>query len=276
MRTLNPSFALASVFGFLMAASCTLITDVDRTKIPTDAGPQGGETATGGTGGKGGSSGKGGSGGAMGGSSGTATGGSGGQSPACSHAEGTITLEPGVLFADGDSFSIGDGLSDPVVFEMDFQGSAAVGTEHVAIPFTGEPSNVDFANKLADAINDQGDNLRVAAETANVAMAVTGSGGEAGSGGEGGNGTSGASQGGAPNAGAGGGPVTPGTIRIELSNEFAGALGNVKIVKKAGNPHVKVSGMSNGKSVACAAASICTSDAECASDDCGSDNICVE
>jgi len=36
MRTMNPTLALASLVGFLTAASCTLITDVDRTKIVHD------------------------------------------------------------------------------------------------------------------------------------------------------------------------------------------------------------------------------------------------
>jgi len=75
MRMLNPSLAVVSLLGFLTAASCTLITDVDRTKIPTDAGAHAGEPGSGGTG-TGGGAGETGTGGT--GKGGTANGGKGG------------------------------------------------------------------------------------------------------------------------------------------------------------------------------------------------------
>src|SRR5512144_1392329 len=85
MRTINPSLALASLVGFLTAASCTLITDVDRTKIPTDAGAEGGSPGTGGTGATGGTS-------ATGGTGGTgATGGTGEAGQTNAGAGGTMS-----------------------------------------------------------------------------------------------------------------------------------------------------------------------------------------
>jgi len=88
MRTDN-RFLLLSTLGLLTAASCTLITDVDRTKIPVDGGPSdGGEGATGGTAGRG-AGGKAGGGGKSG-AGGSGTGGSmGGESGGGGEAGGT-------------------------------------------------------------------------------------------------------------------------------------------------------------------------------------------
>ncbi len=74
MRTDNRLLVLCSLGGLLTALSCTLITDVNRTKIPLDAGStEGGQPGSGGT--TGGTSGSGTGGSTMGGSSGSGTGG---------------------------------------------------------------------------------------------------------------------------------------------------------------------------------------------------------
>jgi hypothetical protein len=285
MRTLKPSLALASLVGFLTAASCTLITDVDRTKIPTDAGPEGGAPGTGGSsgsGGKGGSSGKGGTGGDSGaGGTGGSTGGSGGSgsvTKACDKAEGTITLNPGVLFADGETITIGDGLNSNVVFEFELSNSGLSDEDHKSIGFDGTEDNAELASLIASAINGQDENLRVSAAIA--APSLSGSGGAAGAAGSAGSGQGGGGdgQGGASGgaAGSGGGPTIPGTVEISLSNEFAGALGNVRIRDTAGNPNFRVSGMTGGKSVECDEESLCTDGAECASGECGDDSFCTQ
>ncbi len=276
MRTLNPSLALASLVGFLTAASCTLITDVDRTKIPTDAGAEGGSPGTGGSGGKGGSSGKGGTGGDSGsGGTGGGTGGTGMVTKACDKAEGTITLNPGVLFADGDTITLGDGVNDNVVFELDLASDQGVSGDNKGIDFDGTEDNVALATAIADAINGQDENLRVIAAIA--APSLSGAGGAAGAAGSG-QGGGGDGQGGASGgaAGSGGGPLIPGTVEISLSNEFAGALGNVRIRDSVGNPNFSVSGMAGGKSVECDAESLCTDGAECASGECGDNSMCTQ
>jgi hypothetical protein len=272
MRTLNPSLALASLVGFLTAASCTLITDVDRTKIPTDAGAEGGAPGTGGSGGKGGSSGKGGT----GGDAGSGTGGTGMVTRVCDHAEGTITLKPGVLFADGDTITLGDGINPPVVFELELETNQGLSdSDHKAIDFDGTEDNFGLADLINDAINAQGDNLRVVG--ALVAPSQSGSGGAAGASGSG-QGGGGDGQGGASGgaAGSGGTPNMSGAAVISLSNELAGELGNVRIRDTAGNPNFVVSGMSGGKSVACEFDSSCTSGDECASGECGDDSLCAQ
>jgi hypothetical protein len=274
MRTLKPSLALASLVGFLTAASCTLITDVDRTKIPTDAGPEGGAPGTGGSGGKGGTGGDSGGGGTGGG-----TGGTGMVTKACDKAEGTITLNPGVLFADGDTITLGDGLNPNVVFELDLATDQGLADgDNKGIDFDGTEDNAELANLIANAINGQDENLRVVAVIA--AASLSGSGGAAGAAGSAGSGQGGGGdgQGGAPGgaAGAGGGPVLPGSVEISLMNEFAGALGNVRIRDTVGNPNFSASGMSGGKSVECDAESLCTDGAECASGECGDDSFCAQ
>jgi hypothetical protein len=78
MRTDNRFLVLCTLGGLVTVASCTLITDVDRTKITDDAGvPEGGQGASGGTGGT--TGGSGGKGGTTGGSSGSSQGGQGGE-----------------------------------------------------------------------------------------------------------------------------------------------------------------------------------------------------
>jgi hypothetical protein len=279
---MNPTLALASLVGFLTAASCTLITDVDRTKIPTDAGPEGGAPGTGGTGGTGGKGGGSGKGGSSGAGTGGSTGGSGGTgvvTPDCHHAEGSITVGPDPLyFDDGDTITIGDGINPPVVFELDLQNSGLEVSSHKPIDFDGTENNLELVALIHAAINNQGNNLRVGAVI--VSASQSGSGGAAGAAGSAGNGQGGGGdgQGGASGgtAGAGGeGPIPPGALRIELSNDYAGALGNVRIKETAGNPNLKVAGMSGGNSVACDSESSCTDGDECASGECGDDKLCT-
>jgi len=78
MRTDNRFLVLSTLGGLLTAASCTLITDVDRTKIPVDGGAEGGQGANGGKGGASGNAGRGGKGG-TGGSAGSTGGSMGGE-----------------------------------------------------------------------------------------------------------------------------------------------------------------------------------------------------
>ena len=85
MRKPYPFYSLLTLGGLLLAGSCSIIAEVDRTKIPTDGGttPEGGQGSggTSGAGGsKGGSSGSSGAGGTTGGSAGAAgEGGMGGE-----------------------------------------------------------------------------------------------------------------------------------------------------------------------------------------------------
>ena len=84
MRSVKFTLALASLGALVAFASCTLITDVDRSKIPTnDASPgDAGEGNNGGSSGKGGSSSAGAAGvGDEAGSGGTSAGGAGGDAP---------------------------------------------------------------------------------------------------------------------------------------------------------------------------------------------------
>lgn len=288
MRMLNPSLAAASLLGFLTAASCTLITDVDRTKIPTDAGAQAGETGTGGTGGTGGGTGgtsgdagtgnEGGSGGSTGGTGQGGTSGTGGSTagmggtsnptPACDHATGRITIGEGTFIASGETFTLSDGLGDPVTFEFSYQ-AAPVTAGHVAIDFDGEPTPAEFAVKVAAAINGVTNFGVTATTTAEVPNGNGGAGGEGGA-----TGNAGATNGGVGGeAGAVIAPPPTGTQTVELENDRAGALGNVKIKETLGNPNFKVSGMSGGNAVLCAEAALCEHNAECESKSCV-DSVC--
>ncbi|HTQ08103.1 MAG TPA: hypothetical protein VMI54_29820 [Polyangiaceae bacterium] len=315
MRTLNPSLALASLVGFLTAASCTLITDVDRTKIPTDAGAEagapgtGGTTATGGTGGTagmetggttetGGGAGMGeagqpaaGNGGNAGESGSSGTGGSGGTgepgtgggagappvTPVCEQATGSIKLAPNTFFSDQDTFSIGDGVNPVVVFEFDFDGTVAAG--HVAIKLTGS-DQFENASLITDAINGERAKKTLLVKATFETPPMIG-GGEAGA--------AGASAGGAGGENNGGAGTTPSmpdptaTAVIDLVNDLSGALGNVTINRTkssaigqgVGNGNFKVSGMKGGLAVDCASAASCKTGSECASGDCGSNHMCV-
>jgi hypothetical protein len=287
MRMLNPSLAAVSLLGFLTAASCTLITDVDRTKIPTDAGaPTGGMGATGGTSGdsgmagvgneggseQGGTGGTGQGGGGTGGSSagtgGTSagTGGTGTPTEVCDKATGRITVGEGTLIAaTGDTFSVSDGINAPVTFEFRLTGEGD-SPDNQTISFTGTPTEAELAIKIANAINDASD-LDVTATTSAV---LPSGGGEGGAGGESGAaGNAGAT--GAGIGGEGGAATTPpahSTETVNIVNNRAGARGNQKLTDTIGNPNFKVSGMSGGNAVVCGEAALCNDDSECASDSC--------
>src|SRR5687768_16549530 len=104
MPMFKPTFAAATLGTLLAAASCTLITDVDRTKIPTDS--SGGTSGSGGTdgGGKagsgsGGDTGDGTSGRSAGQAGDTGSGGTAGNPVSCSKATGTITLDTATFLA---------------------------------------------------------------------------------------------------------------------------------------------------------------------------------
>lgn len=287
MRMLNPSLAVASLLGFLTAASCTLITDVDRTKIPADAGPSAGtggvagETGSGGAGNEGGTSPEagtggggtnGGTGGTNGGTGGTSaggggddggTGGSSTPSEACNEATGRITIGVGTLLTSGWTFTLGDGLHDKVAFTFDWDDDSSDEPGDNIIHFSGAPSTAELAVKIADAINAAAD-LDI---TATTTATTGGGGGEGGAGGEAGSGVGG--QAGAVE------PPTPMDETVELVNEWAGARGNVTITETVGNPNFETSGMSGGKAVICGDAASCSSDDECDSArSCNSDHIC--
>lgn len=289
MRMLNPSLAVVSLLGFLTAASCTLITDVDRTKIPTDAGPSGGtgggagETgasgagngnesgagAEGGTGGRG----SGGTGGANAGTGGTSsgagetgTGGTGGSSTpteTCDKASGRISIGVGTLISSGWTFKLGDGVNNSVTFVFDWLGDSATETGANVIEFSGEPTTAEWAVLITDAINNTASDLEITATTTATAP-VSGGGGAGGESGAGAGGQSGEAS-----------PPAPKTETIELKSHLAGARGNVTITEKVGNPNFKVSGMSGGKAVICSSAASCSTDAECDADrSCSSAHVC--
>lgn len=293
MRTLNPSLALASLVGFLAAVSCTLITDVDRTKIPTDAGAEGGSPGTGGTSGTGGTGETGGTGGtsmggeagqnpSSGGSAGT-TGGKGGSSgkggstagsggsmhptEVCKQPTGSITLKPMTLFADGDTITLHDGVNHGTVFEMDLDTKPGVASGNWAIVFNGREDQYGLASLIRDAINQahQDGTLRIAATTSFTYL-ESGATGDAGGGGA-------PAAGGASNGGEAGAPDLTLPAVIQLTNDLAGDRGNLNITETAGNPNFSVSGMSGGEAVACSKPTSCSSNAEC-SGTCGSNHIC--
>lgn len=295
MRMLNPSLAVASLLGFLTAASCTLITDVDRTKIPTDAGPgsggTGGDTGASGagagnegggdTGGRGGRGGNGGNGGTSGrgGNAGTAgteagaggneagTGGSTTPTEACLHATGRITIGLGTQISTGWTFTIGDGVNSKVTFKFDWDDDSVTESGSNLIHFSGDPTPAEWAVLITNAINGAV-KLDVTATTT-----ASGSGnGAGGAGGEGGIGAGGASGG---QAGAVE-PPAPMTETVELTNDWAGSRGNVTITETVGNPNFKVTGLKGGSAVVCSATDVaCDDNSECdAARTCGSDHVC--
>lgn len=93
MRKSYPSYSLVTLCGLLLAGSCSIIAEVDRTKIPQDGGPpsEGGQS----TGGSSGSGTGGSTGGTTGGSAGNTTGGTSGSGTGGTAAEGGMGGEPG-------------------------------------------------------------------------------------------------------------------------------------------------------------------------------------
>jgi hypothetical protein len=297
MRIFKPTFALASLGTTLALASCTLITDVDRTKIPTDAGA--GTAGTGGGGGTGGSSGgsggdagdgsggtpEGGSDGSggkgMSGSSGaggaggdagsSGQGGSAGAPVSCEKATGSISLAPQTFLSDGDTLTLRDGVNDAVVFEFDLATAQGVSDDNVAIDFDGTEDEAGLAQLIAAAINAQSASLLITAEVEGGGGNGSGEGGAGGdsgsagaSGGETG-GESGAGAGGAGTAGSGGTGGTGATVVIALTHDAYGSLGNQKIDDTVGNPNFVNRDLTGGDSVGCdLTPTICNGDEDCA------------
>jgi cysteine-rich repeat protein len=118
MRKPYPFYSLLTLGGLFLAGSCSIIAEVDRTKIPQDGGttPEGGQGSggTNGTGGsKGGSSGAGGNTGGTSGTSGEA--GMGGEPGGAAGAPGGAAGAPGGMGGDGGEPPIpvcGDGTID--------------------------------------------------------------------------------------------------------------------------------------------------------------------
>jgi hypothetical protein len=301
MRMFNPHFVLVSALGLLTAASCTLITDVDRKKIPPpDTGsPEGGQGASGGSAGRGGTGGTGGSGGdagdgagqgGSGGSSGEASGGAGesgagsggggtgggageagnagagGVVPVCTKASGEISLEtdPRTFFQDGDRFTVGDGIIDAITFEFD------CGAGVVCNP-PGSVAGVGAGRQeiVFDGTEDEAGMAALIVNAINgtglriTANLVSDNGGGGGAGGEGG--------------AAGAAPSVPGEpIVIALAHELYGDRGNVEIGERVANGNFDVSGLSGGEAVSCAATeTACSDDDACESASCDTDtHVC--
>jgi len=290
MRMFNPHFVLVSALGLLGAASCTLITDVDRKKIPPPdtTSPEGGQGASGGSAGKGGSggtggssgnagdgAGEGGSGGSSGDTSGDAgesgapgTGGTGGSSgggageagnggaggvvPVCTKASGTISLQtvPNTFFQDGDRFTVGDGVNDSVTFEFDCFGGVVC----------NPPTATDGVAEGREEISFTGTEDE-AGMAALIVSAINGAGlritADVATPNDGGGG-----EGGAAGA-AGAAPTIPGEpIVIELDHELFGDRGNVDISERVANGNFDVSGFSGGEAISCPAAETACSDGD--------------
>jgi cysteine-rich repeat protein len=151
MRKSYPSYSLLTLGGLLLAGSCSIIAEVDRTKIPQDGGstPEGGQGtggssgsgARGGTSGQGGSSGSSGNGGTAGdGGMGGEPGGMGGEAgtdmPGGMGGEGGT---PGAACGDGvieDDEECDDGDMPPASND----GCSATCTEEAGWSCTGTPS----------------------------------------------------------------------------------------------------------------------------------------
>jgi hypothetical protein len=285
MRMFKPTFAATTLGTLLLGASCTLITDVDRTKIPTDSSAGTAGTGTGGTAGSGsggdagdgsGGSPEGGN-GATGGNSGSGgtggdagAGGSGEPVEACTRATGSFTLDPPVQIADGDTFTIEDGANEPVVFELNCEGSsvcsrgdgedvAGVAEGNIDVLFDGAGDHASIAQAMVDAINGVADELGVTA----ALDTGGGSDGAGGAGGENGMGSGGSPDG--AGAGGAGSEPTAGPAVVMLTNDSFGALGNVPLADSVGNPYFHRSGMQGGEAVACSQSpTLCADDAACA------------
>ena len=169
-------------------------------------------------------------------------------------------------------------MNKKVVFEFT-QDATSVLSGHKAIVFDGTEDSPGIASLIADAINAQ-ETAGKLGITASISSAVSLGGAGASGASNGGASNGGATNGGVSNGGAGeggGGVIAPppGTGLVTLTNDLAGALGNVKITDTVGNPNLTTSGMSGGKAVACGSAASCKSPDECASEDCGTDNLCA-
>jgi hypothetical protein len=201
----------------------------------------GGSSGTGGAGGSGGmASSAGGSSGS--GGAGNAQGGTGGEieepESVCVQATGKLVLatEGSLPIEDGDTFTIGDGVNDPVTFEFDSAqepGTKANGSK--GIDYDGTEGIFDLALLVASAINNQGSTLRVSATLGQASDVAT----------------------------------------IDLSNELAGALGNVAIIVSEPGEGFRATGMSGGKAIRCQEPASCNSGPECYDGNCGTDKLCT-
>src|SRR6185503_12618236 len=99
---------------------------------------------------------------------------------------------------------LGDGINPAVVFELHWaQADGLKVSSHKGIDFDGTENNLELALLIRDAINNQGNNLRVGAVM--TAAAQSGAGGAAGASGSAGNGQGGGGDGqGGASGGAGG------------------------------------------------------------------------
>ena len=193
--------------------------------------------------------------------------------PECVRATGSLSIAPMTFFADKDTFTLNDGVNAATVFEFDLESAPGVTSGHEAIVFAGSENQFQMATKIKaaiDSVHDAG-TLRIAAAIPLADAAQTGAAGSAGATGGGG---APAATGGASTAGEGGSANLDEAAVIDLVNDLAGALGNVKIKDTVGNPGFKPSGMTGGKAVACDSPASCSTDDECASATCGDDHIC--
>lgn len=306
MRMFNPHFVLISAVGLLSAASCTLITDVDRQKI---------EPPETGSGGSAGSAGKGGSGGTTGGSNGEAGAGAGEGGTGTGGSSGDTNGgagEAGAAGSSGSGGSSGGGTGGSGAGEAGSGGAG--GVVPVCTKATGTisldtaPNNTFFVDGDRFTVSD-GINPAVTFEFdcgAGVVCNPPGSAAGVGAGREpivfdgtedeagiaalivtavNGAGlrltaTLETSDGGGGGAGGEGGsapaPIPGEPVVIELANELFGDRGNVRITERVANGNFTVSGLSGGEAVSCPAAVTACSDGDaCESGDCDtSTNLC--
>src|ERR1043166_2501041 len=83
-------------------------------------------------------------------------------------ASGTITAIASNNFADGETFTLDDGIGPPVVFEFDNAGG--VGGQHVAVNIGGVVNAATMATRIATAINANPIQITAVASAGNVAL----------------------------------------------------------------------------------------------------------
>lgn len=70
----------------------------------------------------------------------------------CDKAHGTITLKPYTLFADGETFTLSDGMHDRVVFEVDIGGDGVASATRRAVVFEGTEDQTTMAAIIEETI----------------------------------------------------------------------------------------------------------------------------
>jgi len=177
--------------------------------------------------------------------------------PVCTKASGSISLDTApdnTFFLDGDTFTLNDGVNDALTFEFDCfggvvcnpaGGTVGVGAGRTRIAFDGTEDEAAMAALIVTAIDGAG--LHIDASLASP------DGGNAGAGGE-----------------AGAAPAVPGEpVVIELANDLFGDRTNARVRETVNNGNFKVSGMSGGEAVSCAATVTACSDGDaCESGSC--------